>query len=105
MSKLMTAQVKKINNFLFDVTVGSYDGAETCELAGLYLLNQLNTVIDKSGDGLYRRDGLIIHYSTSTAFLTTHQQSSNSCLKCSAREFQIYSIIYSEEFNKVKSFY
>ena len=38
--------------------MGSYDGAEICELVGLYLLNQLSTVIDKSSVGLYRDDGL-----------------------------------------------
>ena len=38
--------------------MGSYDGAEICELVGLYLLNQLSTVIDKSSIGLYRDDGL-----------------------------------------------
>ena len=43
---------------MFDVTMGSYDGAEICELVGLYLLNQLSTVIDKSSVGLYRDDGL-----------------------------------------------
>ena len=43
---------------MFDVTMGSYDGAELCELVGLYLLNQLSTVIDKSSVGLYRDDGL-----------------------------------------------
>ena len=36
----------------------SYDAAEICELVGLYLLNQLSTVIDKSSVGLYRDDGL-----------------------------------------------
>ena len=50
--------VKKGNNSLFDVTMGSYDGAELCELVGLYLLNQLSTVIDKSSVGLYRGDEL-----------------------------------------------
>ena len=35
-----------------------YDAAEICELVGLYLLNQLSTVIDKSSVGLYRDDGL-----------------------------------------------
>ena len=43
---------------MFDVTMGSYDGAELCELVGLYLLNQLSTVIDKSSVGLFRDDGL-----------------------------------------------
>ena len=50
--------VKNGNNPLFDDTMGSYDGAEICELVGLYLLNQLSTVIDKSSVGLYRDDGL-----------------------------------------------
>ena len=38
--------------------MGSYDGAEICEIVGLYLLNRLSTVIDKSSVGLYRDDGL-----------------------------------------------
>ena len=38
--------------------MGSYDGAETCELVGLQLLNRLSTVIDKGGVGSYRDDGL-----------------------------------------------
>ena len=38
--------------------MGSYDRAEICELVGLYLLNQLSTVIDKSSVGLYRDDEL-----------------------------------------------
>ena len=53
-----SAWVKKRNNSLFDVTMGSYDGAEICGLVGLYLLNRLSTVIDKSSVGLYRDDGL-----------------------------------------------
>ena len=53
-----SAWVKKGNNSLFDVTMGSYDGAEICELVGLYLLSPLSTVIDKSNVGLYRDDGL-----------------------------------------------
>ena len=39
--------------------MGSYDGAEICELVGLYLLNRLSTVTDKSNVGLYRDDGLV----------------------------------------------
>ena len=37
--------------------MGSYDGAEICELVGLYLLNKLSTVIDRSSIGLLYRDG------------------------------------------------
>ena len=36
----------------------SYDRAKICELVGLYFLNRLITVIDKSSIGLYRDDGL-----------------------------------------------
>ena len=41
----------------FDVTMGSYDGAETCELVGCYLLSQLKQ-IPGIEIGLYRDDGL-----------------------------------------------
>ena len=47
---------KKSN--LFDVTMGSYDGAEVCELVGLYMLDQLKQRFPKDDLGLYRDDGL-----------------------------------------------
>ena len=49
---------KKGSNDMFDVTMGSYDGAEICELVGLYLLNLLSTKLGKECVGLYRDDGL-----------------------------------------------
>ena len=40
----------------WDVTMGSFDGAEVCELTGLFMLDQLKqTNLDL---GLYRDDGL-----------------------------------------------
>ena len=42
----------------FDVTMGSYDGAEICELVGLYLLSQLQNL--NINVGLYRDDGLAV---------------------------------------------
>ena len=42
----------------FDVTMGSYDGAEICELVGLYMLDLLSNVFNKELIGLYRDDGL-----------------------------------------------
>lgn len=42
----------------FDVTMGSYDGAESCELVGLYILSQLQDL--EINVGLYRDDGLAI---------------------------------------------
>ena len=51
---------KKNNNNLFDVTMGSYDGAEVCELVGLLLLNELSHILGKDNVGLYRDDGLAV---------------------------------------------
>ena len=38
--------------------MGSYDGAELCELTGLYILNVLSRKFGKEKIGLYRYDGL-----------------------------------------------
>ena len=48
----------KNDNPEFDVTMGSYDGAELCELVGLYLLDLLAKEFDKKYFSLYRDDGL-----------------------------------------------
>ena len=42
----------------FDVTMGSYDGAETCELIGLFLLSEMQNL--EINVGLYRDDGLAV---------------------------------------------
>ena len=42
----------------FDVTMGSYDGAEICELVGLFLLSELSKILGHNKAGLYRDDGL-----------------------------------------------
>ena len=44
----------------FDVTMGAFDGAEVCELVGLYLLSILTTKCNKDNIGLYRDDGLAV---------------------------------------------
>ena len=49
--------VKKDNED-FDVTMGSYDGAEICELVGLFLLSELNRTLGENKADLYRDDGL-----------------------------------------------
>jgi len=48
----------KKNNPDFDVTMGSYDGAEVCELVGLFLLHQMREKFPDINFGLYRDDGL-----------------------------------------------
>ena len=54
------AWTKKDNNTLFDITMGSYDGAEACELVGAYLLHQLSEHLPKEQIGLYWDDGLAV---------------------------------------------
>ena len=48
---------------LYDVTMGSYDGAETCELVGTYILAKVSSTIPKTNIGLYRDDGLAVVHS------------------------------------------
>lgn len=38
--------------------MGSYDGAEVCELVGTYILSEISSVINNNEIGLYRDDGL-----------------------------------------------
>ena len=52
--------LKQGDNPLFDVTMGAYDGAEACELVGLYLLHKLKSIKHVEKPGLYRDDGLAI---------------------------------------------
>ena len=44
--------------------MGSYDGAETCELIGKYILHKIKHIIDHKDVGLYRDDGLAVVYVT-----------------------------------------
>ena len=51
--------IKKDTANMFDVTMGSYDGAETCELIGLYMLSLIGPKF-RNHVGLYRDDGLAV---------------------------------------------
>ena len=52
------------NKGVFDCAMGSYDGAETCEVIGLYLLYKLtegkHSLFKKEAIGIYRDDGLSV---------------------------------------------
>ena len=50
---------KRNTDTTFDVTMGSFDGAEICELVGLFILNSLEERFGKNV-GLYRDDGLAV---------------------------------------------
>ena len=56
---------KKSGDSDFDVPMGCYDGAEVCELVGIYILNKLSNIIDIGSIWLYRDDGLGIFESLS----------------------------------------
>ena len=45
----------------FDVTMGAPDGAETCEIVGLFLLKEVKENFPELDFGLYRDDGLATH--------------------------------------------
>ena len=45
---------------LFDVIMGAYDGAEVCELVGIFMLNKISEKYNKNDVGLYRDDSLAV---------------------------------------------
>ena len=51
---------KKNSDSCFEVTMGSYNGAELCEFISTDLLLQLHTIINKNEFGLYRDNGRMI---------------------------------------------
>ena len=52
--------IKRTSQDMFDVTMGSYDGAETCELVGLFIMSKLTEIFGINNIGLFRDDGLAI---------------------------------------------
>ena len=57
--------VKKEGDEDLDILIGCYDGAEICELVGIYIQNKLCKLMNKKDFGLYRDDGLGILRNTS----------------------------------------
>ena len=50
----------KKENQDFDVSMGSLDSAEVCEIVGLFILFKLKNVLPQGNTGLYRDDGLAV---------------------------------------------
>ena len=50
----------KKDDHMFDVTMGSYMGAEVCDLVGLLLLQHLQKVLTPGSYGIYCEDGLAV---------------------------------------------
>ena len=72
---------KKDSNSLFDVTMGSYDGAEICELVGLFILNKLGQKFGKENICLYRDDGLAIMKSKSARLADKTRKELHKCFE------------------------
>ena len=51
----------------FDIPLGSFHGAEVCELVGLLILKEIekDNIIEQNKLGIYRDDGLAIEESKS----------------------------------------
>ena len=56
---------KRNTESCFDVSMGSFDGAEICELVGIYILSSLSNKPDKQSTGLYRDVELVLLRNTS----------------------------------------
>ena len=54
---------KQSNNF--DVAMGSYDGAEVCELIGIFMLSLIGNIYNRNNIVLYRDEGLAVFKNTS----------------------------------------
>ena len=72
---------KKDSNSLFDVTMGSYDGAEIRELVGLFMLNNLGQKFGKENIGLYRDDELAIMKNKSARLADKTRKELHKCFE------------------------
>ena len=69
----VTPWVKK-GDSNFDVAMGAFDGAESCDLIGLFLLDQISKRITSLNAGLYRDDGLAVAETTGRTAEKLRQQ-------------------------------
>ena len=70
---------------LFDVTMGTCDDAEICELLGTFLLDKISEKYDKNSIGLYREDALSVSESKSG----THLERINKRLQKTFKDFDL----------------
>ena len=64
---------KKLKN-QFDVSMGANDGAEICELVGLYILTEIHKNIDFTSVGFNRDDGLAVTRSASGSSVNRYRK-------------------------------
>ena len=93
--------IKKGDNTLFDVTMGSFDGAQICELVGLYLLDKLSSLIGRKNVGLYRDDGLAAINSSSGPVLDKMRKNIIALFKNEALSITIETNLFETDFLNV----
>ena len=72
--------VKKQSNGI-DVKMGSYDGAEVCELIGIFMLSLIGNKYNPNNIGLYRDDGLAVFKNTSGPQSENIKNTFKECLR------------------------
>ena len=55
-----SACIKNDDNLLFDMTIGSFDGAEVYELVSLYIWSKISVLSDSDNVELYKDDGIAV---------------------------------------------
>ena len=61
--------------------MGSYDGAEVCELIGIFMLSLIGNKYNPNNIGLYRDDGLAVFKNTSGPQSEKSKTLSKECLR------------------------
>ena len=61
--------------------MGAYDGAEVCEMVGLYLLKKIKDIIPQAFVGLYRDDGLAVVQNANGPNLDRIRKKLHKCFK------------------------
>ena len=88
-------RIKKDGDRDFDVTMSSFDGAEICEVVGLYILHKLGEKHGKERISSYRDDGLVCFENTSVPEAERIRKASrrNSALTLSVKQILKLSLI------------
>ncbi len=94
---------KNDSNSLFVVTMGSYDGAEICELVGLFILNKLGQKFGKENIGLYRDDGLAIIKSKSACLADKTRKELHKCFEQFGLKITPEATLIMENLNHIES--
>ena len=90
--------MKRNSGNLFDVPMGSFHGAELCELIGLFILNGISRIITPGRYGLYRDDGLAVIRAQRPCNLIKIENSIKSSIKSMGFEITIESGLVSTDF-------